>query len=47
MEDEAYRVLMTKMHLVVEHPRVDMLTVGEGIVQQLDRFSKVRADLGV
>lgn len=47
MEDEAYRVLLTKMHLVVEHPRVDMLTVGEGIAQQVDRFSKVRADLGV
>ncbi len=47
MEDERYRALMTKMTLVVEHPRADLLTVGEGITAQIERFAKVRAELGI
>jgi hypothetical protein len=47
MEDESYRTLMTKMTLVVEHPRADILTVGEGVLQQLERFAKIRAELGI
>jgi hypothetical protein len=47
MEEEGYQALLTKMTLVTEHPRVDMLTVGEGIPQQLERFAKVRAELGI
>jgi len=47
MEEEGYRALMTKMHLVVEHPRADLLTVGEGIQAQLELFAKVRAELGI
>lgn len=47
MAEEGYRALVTKMSLVVEHPRVDMLTVGEAILEQMERFTKVRADLGV
>jgi hypothetical protein len=47
MEDEGYRTLMTKMLLVVEHPRADVLTVGEGIRAQRDLFAKTRAELGV
>ena len=46
MDEEAYRVLMTKMTLVSEHPSADLLTVGEGIVHQMELFSKARADLG-
>jgi hypothetical protein len=47
MEDEAFLRLQQKGYLLVEHLRVDMLTVGEGIALQLERASKVRAELGV
>ncbi len=47
MEDEDYRALMTKMTLVVEHPRADILTVGEAIYAQVERFAKVRVELGL
>ncbi|HZD80439.1 MAG TPA: hypothetical protein VE646_10435 [Actinomycetota bacterium] len=47
MEDETYRALMTKMTLVMEHPRVDLLTVGEGIPLQMERFAKVRVEIGM
>ncbi len=47
MEEEDFQALTTKMYLVVEHPRVDILTVGEGVPAALERFAKVRAELGV
>jgi hypothetical protein len=36
-----------KAEYVVQHLRVDILTVGEEIPLQLERASKVRAELGV
>jgi hypothetical protein len=47
MEEEPYRVLLNKAMLLVEHLRVDMLTVDEGIEQQLERSLKVNAELGI
>jgi len=47
MQDEAYRYLVEKGLYLVEHLRTDLLTVGEGIADQLQRSAKVRAELGV
>ena len=47
MEEEKYRWLLQEAGLFVEHLRVDYLTVGEGITEQLERFAKVRVDLGI
>lgn len=47
MEDEQYLRLMQKGMVLVEHLRVDMLTVGEGIERQLERSLKVHAELGI
>jgi hypothetical protein len=47
MEEETYRWLLMKAEYVVQHLRVDILTVGEEIPLQLERASKVRAELGV
>jgi hypothetical protein len=47
MEDEKYRWLMQKAMVLVEHLRADLLTVGEGIPEQLGRASKVLVELGI
>ncbi len=47
MQDEGYRYLVEKGLYLVEHLRTDLLTVGEGIADQLERSAKVRAELGV
>lgn len=45
MEQEDYLRLITKANLVVEHLRVDLLTVGDRIQSQMERFGKVRAEM--
>jgi hypothetical protein len=47
MEEETYLSLMMKGELVVQHMRADLLTVGEGIFDELARAGKVRAELGI
>jgi hypothetical protein len=47
MEEERYQSLMTKGGLLVQHLRADLLTVGEGIYDQLERSGKIRAELGI
>lgn len=47
MQDEAYRDLLQKGLYLVEHLSTDLLTVGEGIADQLQRSAKVRAELGI
>jgi hypothetical protein len=47
MDDERFRLLVHKGMLLIEHLRVDMLTVGEGIEQQLERSLKANAELGI
>jgi hypothetical protein len=46
MEDDEYLRLMQKSALLVEHLKVNLLTVGEGIPETIERFRKVRAELG-
>ncbi|MBI3647911.1 MAG: hypothetical protein HY240_04050 [Actinobacteria bacterium] len=47
MEDPRYLMLVGKAMLLVEHFQVDLLTVGDGIRDQLERATKVRAELGI
>jgi hypothetical protein len=47
MEEDRYTWLLQKAGLLVEHLRVDPLTVGEGIPEQVERFAKVRVELGI
>ena len=47
MEEEKYRWLLQKASLLVEHLHVSFLTVGEEIREQLERFAKVRVELGI
>ncbi len=47
MEDETYLRLMQKGYVLVEHLRADLLTVGDGIREQIERGMKVRAELGI
>jgi hypothetical protein len=47
MEEEKFLVLMQKAMVLVEHLRTDLLTVGEGIREQVERSVKVRAELGI
>ena len=44
METETYRWLMVKAQFVVEHLRVEWLTVGEGIPDQIERVSKAAVE---
>ncbi len=47
MEDERYRMLMTKGTALVEHLHSDFLVVGEGIAAQVERAMKVNAELAL
>ncbi|HEX9376873.1 MAG TPA: hypothetical protein VGB19_11630 [Actinomycetota bacterium] len=47
MEEDDYLALTEKAYYVVEHFKVDLLTVGDGITEQLERSAKVRAELGI
>ena len=47
MEDERYRTLMQKGMVLVEHLHSDFLVVGEGIAAQVERATKVNAELAL
>lgn len=47
MEDEEYLTLLSKAYYLVNHFKVDMLTVGDALAAQLERSAKVRAELGI
>ena len=47
MEEEAFKLLMQKSIALVEHMRMDWLTVGEGIEEQVARSMKVFSGLSV
>jgi len=47
MEEDEYLTLLSKAYYLLNHFKVDILTVGEGIVAQLDRSAKVRVELGL
>jgi hypothetical protein len=47
MEEKDYLLLVEKAMVLVEHFQVDLLTVGEGITEQMTRAGKVHAELGL
>ena len=47
IEEEPFLKLVEKGYFLVEHLTWHLLTVGEGITQQLERSGKVRAELGI
>ncbi|MGZ4104889.1 MAG: hypothetical protein ACXVP8_06470 [Actinomycetota bacterium] len=40
LEDDEFKMLNTKAHILVDHYAVDLLTVGEEVEKQLKRFEK-------
>lgn len=46
IEDETFKVLQTKAQYLVEHFKLDLLTVGEEIGAQMKRYEKVLATYG-
>lgn len=45
LEDETYRTLVQRAMALVEHVRIDWLTVGEGIAEQVERSMKIHTEL--
>jgi hypothetical protein len=45
MDSEEYKDLVTKGHLLLHHLRINLLSVDEGVLTQLERYSKARAAL--
>jgi hypothetical protein len=44
VDDETFKWLTLKAQFLVDHLRVDWLTVGEAIPQQVERASKVSTE---
>ena len=47
MDSNEYKTFMTKGNLVLHHLRVNMLTVGDEVAQQLERYRNVRAEMHI
>ncbi len=47
IEEEAFKTLAYKAYYLVEHFQWDLLTVGEAVMEQIERSKKVRVDLGI
>ena len=47
MDSDDYKTFLTKANLVVHHLRVNMLTVGDEVAQQLERYRNVRAEMHI
>jgi hypothetical protein len=47
MESDDYKTLVSKANLLLHHVHINLLTVGDGVVEQIARFDKARADLHV
>lgn len=47
MDSDGYKNLVTKANLLLHHVSISLLTVGDGVVGQLDRFNKARMELHV
>jgi hypothetical protein len=47
IEEEAFKTLAYKAYYLVEHFQWDLLTVGEAVMEQIERSNKVRIDLGI
>lgn len=47
MDSDAYKTLVTKGNLLLHHLSISILTVGDAVIGQLDRFNKARQELHV
>jgi hypothetical protein len=47
IDSDAHKTLMTKANLLLHHLNISLLTVGDAVIGQLDRFNKARAELHV
>jgi hypothetical protein len=47
IDSEEYKSFLVKAAMLLHHVRVDMLTVGDAIGLELERFSKTRAELNL
>lgn len=47
MDSDEYKTFMTKANLLVHHLRANMLSVGDGVTQQLERYANARAELHI
>jgi hypothetical protein len=47
MDSDEYKTLVTKANLLLHHVNISLLTVGDGVLEQLARYDKARADLHV
>jgi hypothetical protein len=47
MDSDEYKNLVTKGTLLLHHLSINLLTVGDGVIGQVDRFNKARTELHV
>lgn len=47
IDSDAYKTLVTKAMILLHHVNISLLTVGDEIAGQLDRFDKARMELHV
>jgi hypothetical protein len=47
MDSDAFKHILTKANLLLHHLSVSMLTVGDAVIGQLDRFNKARTELHI
>jgi hypothetical protein len=47
IDSEEYKTLLAKASMLLHHLNVSLLTVGDGVVAEIARFDKARADLNV
>ena len=47
MDSDAYKTLITKANLLLQHLTINLLTVGDEIAGQLDRYDKARMELHI
>lgn len=47
MEEPAYKNILAKANYIARHLKVDMLAVGEGITEIIERGAKVRVEIRV
>ena len=45
MDSEEHKTLLIKAGLVLHHLRVSMLTVGDGVLMEMERYNKARAEM--
>ena len=47
LDEEMYKTIIAKTTLLVSHFSVDFLSVDEAVFERFERYSKIRAELGI